>query len=168
MEVIECTKGHYEVQENQFGTVYRWCPERVVVECYCGQRTTLTRLESVCPKCGADHAATVQQELLPAIRRATKPCTPGITASYAKKEATLLTLLRLTDRPALVPAAHAYEKPSWGGDESPYGKALSLCIGVFKQFLSASRWTEAKATPLARWAQPLPGNGPLPLEGLSY
>ncbi len=63
MEVIECTKGHYEVQEVQFGTVYRWCPERVVVECYCGQRTTLTRLESVCPKCGADHAATVQQEL---------------------------------------------------------------------------------------------------------
>jgi Zn finger protein HypA/HybF involved in hydrogenase expression len=63
MEVIECTKGHYDVQEVQFGTVYRWCPERVVVECDCGQRTTLTRLESVCPRCDADHAAIIQQEL---------------------------------------------------------------------------------------------------------
>jgi hypothetical protein len=32
MEVIERTKGHYDVQEVQFGTVYKWCPERVVVE----------------------------------------------------------------------------------------------------------------------------------------
>ena len=116
-----------------------------MVECYCGQRTTLTRLESVCPKCGADHAATVQQEL--AGHQEGDETTSGTTASYAKKEATLLTFLRLTDRPPIVPAAHAGEKPSWGGDESPYGKALSLCIGVFKQFLSASRWTEAKATP---------------------
>jgi len=47
MEAIECTRGHYEVQEVDFGTVYRWCPECVVVECDCGQRTTLTRLESI-------------------------------------------------------------------------------------------------------------------------
>lgn len=63
MEVIEHTKGHYDVQEVQFGTVYRWCPERVVVECDCGQKTTLTHLKSVCPRCDADHAAIVQQKL---------------------------------------------------------------------------------------------------------
>ena len=63
MHVIERTEGHYDVEEVRFGTVYRWCPECVVVECDCGQRATLTRLESVCPRCGADHAAIVQQEL---------------------------------------------------------------------------------------------------------
>ena len=63
MQVIECTKGHYAVQEVDFGTVYKWCPECVVVECDCGQRPTLTRSESACPECGADHATIVEQEL---------------------------------------------------------------------------------------------------------
>lgn len=63
MEVIECTRGHYDVQEVRFGTVYRWCPERVVVKCDCGQRTTLTRMESVCSRCGADHTDIVRREI---------------------------------------------------------------------------------------------------------
>ncbi len=28
MQVIERTEGHYDVEEVEFGTVYRWCPER--------------------------------------------------------------------------------------------------------------------------------------------
>jgi hypothetical protein len=63
MQVIERTEGHYDVQEVEFGTVYRWCPECVVVECDCGERPTLTRSESTCPECGADHAAIVREEL---------------------------------------------------------------------------------------------------------
>ncbi len=63
MQVIEHTEGHYDVQEVQFGTVYRWCPECVVVECYCGQSPTLTHSQSTCPECGADHVAIVREEL---------------------------------------------------------------------------------------------------------
>ena len=63
MQVIERTKGHYDVQKVQFGTVYMWCPEYAVVECDCGERTALTRLESTCPKCGTDHATIIREEL---------------------------------------------------------------------------------------------------------
>jgi hypothetical protein len=63
MQVIERTEGHYDVQEVEFGTVYRWCPECVVVECYCGERPALTHSESTCPECGADHVAIVREEL---------------------------------------------------------------------------------------------------------
>jgi hypothetical protein len=63
MQVIERTEGHYDVQEVELGTVYRWRPECVVVECDCGQRPTLTRSRSTCPECGADHAAVVREEL---------------------------------------------------------------------------------------------------------
>jgi hypothetical protein len=63
MQVIERTEGHYDVQEVQFGTVYRWCPECVVLECDCGERLALTHSESTCPECGADHAAIIWEEL---------------------------------------------------------------------------------------------------------
>ena len=36
LTAIERTGGHYEVQEVDFGRVYRWCPERVVAESGCG------------------------------------------------------------------------------------------------------------------------------------
>jgi hypothetical protein len=41
-QVIERVKAHYEVQEVEMGTVYRWCPESVVVRCGCGKRLSLT------------------------------------------------------------------------------------------------------------------------------
>ena len=63
MKVIECTEGGYEVQDVPFGKVYKWRPEKVIVECECGQRLTLTTLETTCGWCGVDHKATVQQEL---------------------------------------------------------------------------------------------------------
>ena len=63
MQVIERSEGHYDAQKVQFGTVYRWCPECVVVECDCGERLTLTHSESTCPACGADHASIVREEL---------------------------------------------------------------------------------------------------------
>jgi hypothetical protein len=60
--VIERTEGRYEVQEVEFGRVYRWLPERVVVECGCGRTMSLTTSETACG-CGADHAAVVRKEL---------------------------------------------------------------------------------------------------------
>lgn len=57
----ERTKGHYEVQEVDFGKVYRWCPERVDVECECGGRLDVTSVSTAaCPRCGANHAAKIR------------------------------------------------------------------------------------------------------------
>ena len=64
LTIIERTEAHYEVQEVEFGTVYRWCPKCVNIECECGERLTFTAYSMVtCPRCGADHAATLREEL---------------------------------------------------------------------------------------------------------
>lgn len=60
--VIECAEGHYEVQDVEFGRVYKWRPERVVVECDCGKRTVLSGSEATCI-CGMDHTEVVREEL---------------------------------------------------------------------------------------------------------
>ena len=61
--ILERTEGHYDVQEVEFGMVYRWCPESVVVECDCGERPTLTASAPTCAACGVDHAAAVSEGL---------------------------------------------------------------------------------------------------------
>ena len=60
--VIERTEGRYEVHEVEFGKVYRWLPERVMVGCGCGRTLSLTTSETSCD-CGADHAAIVREGL---------------------------------------------------------------------------------------------------------
>ena len=60
--MIECTEGHYEVQRTSYGEAYVWCPERVVVQCDCGERAVLRTSETVC-SCGADHTALFWEEL---------------------------------------------------------------------------------------------------------
>ena len=67
MEVLERLEGHYDAQEVAFGTVYRWCPECLVVECKCGKRLTLKRANlidsrtAVC-ECGEDRIDDDQEE----------------------------------------------------------------------------------------------------------
>ncbi len=63
VEVIERIEGRYDTYEMEFGTVYRWCPGCVVVECDCGERSILTASMSTCSECDADRAAVVQEEL---------------------------------------------------------------------------------------------------------
>ncbi len=63
MSTVERAGGYYEVQEVEFGRVYRWCPEHVVVECECGESLTLTGSTTTCRWCGVDHAATIRKEL---------------------------------------------------------------------------------------------------------
>jgi hypothetical protein len=43
-KVIEQVEAGYEVEEVEFGTVYRWCPESVVVRCVCGGEAVTNRL----------------------------------------------------------------------------------------------------------------------------
>ncbi len=61
--MIEYVKAHYEVQDLEMGKVYRWCPERAVVECTCGEELTLSAFNTTCPQCGANHAAIVEEVL---------------------------------------------------------------------------------------------------------
>jgi hypothetical protein len=61
--IIERLEAHYEVEDVEMGKVYRWCPERAVLECTCGQELTLSAFNTTCPECGADHAATVEEVL---------------------------------------------------------------------------------------------------------
>ncbi len=61
LTAIERTGGHYEVQEVGFGRVYRWCPERVDVECECRERLDPSPVSTAaCPRCGANRAATTR------------------------------------------------------------------------------------------------------------
>src|SRR4051812_3948778 len=68
VQVIERVAEHYDTQEMEFGRIYSWCPECVVVECKCGKRRTLTRsaLIEVKPECecGMDHAGNVREEVV--------------------------------------------------------------------------------------------------------
>ena len=59
-KVIERVEAHYEVRDVEMGKVYRWHPESVVVECYCGKEPTLTASKNACSECGADHRAIVE------------------------------------------------------------------------------------------------------------
>ena len=63
MKVIEYLEGRYTAQEEPFGVAYKWSPERVVIECKCGARPTLTATMTVCSGCGVDHALIARREL---------------------------------------------------------------------------------------------------------
>jgi hypothetical protein len=67
-QVIASTAGYYEVQEVEFGQVYKWRPEIVTVECACGERPNLTGSATDCEACSADHEAVIR-EWLKAARR---------------------------------------------------------------------------------------------------
>ena len=62
-KVIECLKAHYEVQDLEMGKVYRWCPQKVELQCSCGEQLTLSAFKTTCPECGADHAAIIEEVL---------------------------------------------------------------------------------------------------------
>ena len=62
MKVIERAEARYDVQEVEFGEVYKWRPESVVVECGCGKELTLTAASTACGECGADHGAVMREE----------------------------------------------------------------------------------------------------------
>jgi len=69
VHILERIPEHYDAQEMEFGQVYHWCPEYVVVECdSCGKRTTLTRTELIINghdcKCGRDNTARIREEVV--------------------------------------------------------------------------------------------------------
>ena len=62
-KLLERLDAHYEVEDVEMGKVYRWCPERAVLECSCGEQLTLSTFKTTCPECGADHAPLVEEVL---------------------------------------------------------------------------------------------------------
>jgi hypothetical protein len=60
-KVIERVRARYEVQDVEFGKVYKWRPEGIVVECQCGQRLSLTASTTSCVECGTDHGLAVKE-----------------------------------------------------------------------------------------------------------
>jgi hypothetical protein len=63
-KVIEKVEACYEVEETEFGTVYRWCPESVVIEYDCLQSFTIKGAkDAACPRCGADYSGGVGRGL---------------------------------------------------------------------------------------------------------
>ena len=64
MRIVERVAEHYEAQEVEYGRVYRWCPESVVIECeVCAKNPILTYSKNACGECGADHGALVEEVL---------------------------------------------------------------------------------------------------------
>jgi hypothetical protein len=62
-KVVERIRPHYEVHDVEFGKVYRWRPETIVVECRCGRRLSLTASTTCsCVACGSDHTDAFRAE----------------------------------------------------------------------------------------------------------
>ena len=62
VQVIERAAGRYDVEDVEFGRVYKWHPTSILVECECGERSILTSSTTTC-ECGMDYAADIQEEL---------------------------------------------------------------------------------------------------------
>ena len=62
-KIIERARARYEVEDVEYGKVYRWQPETVVVECGCGEEASLTLSEAVCEECGTEHTGLVRENL---------------------------------------------------------------------------------------------------------
>ena len=61
MHVGERVAGHYDVEEVEFGKVYKWVPANARIECDCGQSITVKDATAAsCPRCGAEHKGIVK------------------------------------------------------------------------------------------------------------
>jgi hypothetical protein len=62
VRIVERTEAHYKAKEMEFGKVRRWYPERLVLECRCGERPTLTSTVTACDGCGKDYMLVFRVE----------------------------------------------------------------------------------------------------------
>ena len=62
-KVIERVDARYDIQELQVGKVYKWRPESLLIECECGQRTTLTPSDTTCEECAKEHMDLLREDL---------------------------------------------------------------------------------------------------------
>jgi hypothetical protein len=100
VRLIQRVAEHYDTQEIEFGRIYRWCPERVVVECYCGERMTLRRLDIIiaseltCEECGAKVSPRIREEVvIELLDEDDAAIHPGIMTIKPKQNNTCMTKL---------------------------------------------------------------------------
>ncbi len=62
-KVVERVDARYDIQELQMGKVYKWRPESLLIECECGQKTTLTVSDTACEECGKEHIDLLEEVL---------------------------------------------------------------------------------------------------------
>ncbi len=62
-KIVERARAGYEVEDLEYGKVYKWQPGTVMVECGCGEEAALTPSETACEECGAEHTRLVQKDL---------------------------------------------------------------------------------------------------------
>jgi hypothetical protein len=62
-KIVERVRAGYEVEEVEYGKVYRWKPESIAIECECGEEMALTQSETACEECGAEHSGIVREDL---------------------------------------------------------------------------------------------------------
>jgi hypothetical protein len=96
-KVIECAQARYEVQDVEFGKVYKWRPKHVLVECRCGQRLSLTASRTSCLECGTDHELAVIEASAEDGHQSDKTSTPDATTTtlrIANKRAACLSEMR--------------------------------------------------------------------------
>ena len=62
-KITDRARAGYEVEEVEYGKIYTWKPETVVVECGCGEETALTPSETTCEECGAEHTGLVRENV---------------------------------------------------------------------------------------------------------
>jgi hypothetical protein len=63
VRIVERVAEHYDVEEREFDRVYRWRPASVVVECYCGEKSSLTLSKTTYQVCRSDLSEAVWEEL---------------------------------------------------------------------------------------------------------
>jgi hypothetical protein len=63
--IVEQVEAYYEVHEMEMGTLYRWCPQSLVLRCNCEANPNLTTSKTTYSGCGADHAAITEVVLDP-------------------------------------------------------------------------------------------------------
>ena len=51
VRIVERVAENYDIEEREFGRVYRWRPASVVTECYCGGKSRLTLSKTTCQVC---------------------------------------------------------------------------------------------------------------------
>ena len=69
MRIIERLAEHYEAQEVEYGRVYKWYPETIVIECDCGTRSIFERSELVaseasCGQCAKGILSDIREGLV--------------------------------------------------------------------------------------------------------
>jgi hypothetical protein len=62
-KIVERARARYEVEDVEYGKVYRWQPETLVIECGCGEEANLTPSETACEECGAEHMGLVRENV---------------------------------------------------------------------------------------------------------